>query len=127
MGLKESKKKNEWTRLVNSFQYAFEGIRNTFLNERNFQIHTFAACAVILFSVIFRISYNEWLIVLVLIGGMLALELINTAIEHIVDLLSPDFHPLAKAAKDASAAAVCVFAAISCMIGLLIFVPKLFL
>lgn len=125
MGLKE--RKNEWARLVNSFKYAYDGIRQTFLTERNFQFHTVAACAVIIFAVIFRLSFHEWLIVLVLIGGMLALELVNTAVEHIVDMISPKHHPLAKAAKDASAAAVCVYAAFSCMIGLLIFIPKILL
>ncbi|MBP1080712.1 undecaprenol kinase [Bacillus capparidis] len=112
---------------MNSFKYAFEGIRQTLLSERNFQIHTVAACVVIIFAAVYQISFHEWLIVLILIGGMLALELMNTAVEHIVDMVSPKHHPLAKAAKDASAAAVCVFAIISCMIGLLIFIPKIFL
>nr|WP_235732322.1 diacylglycerol kinase family protein [Mycoplasmopsis anatis] len=70
-------------------------------------------------------SIIEWMIIFLLIGGMFSLELLNTAIEHTVDLITDKHHPLAKAAKDAAAGAVCVFAVISCIIGLLIFLPKL--
>lgn len=72
-----------------------------------------------------RAEHSRMAVVLVLIGGMLALELLNTAIEHVVDLVTDQYHPLAKAAKDAAAGAVCVFAVISCIIGLLIFLPKI--
>lgn len=57
--------------------------------------------------------------------GMFALELVNTAIEHTVDLMTEERHPLAEKAKDAAAGAVCVYAAISVMIGLIIFLPKI--
>ncbi|WP_235732317.1 diacylglycerol kinase family protein, partial [Mycoplasmopsis anatis] len=70
-------------------------------------------------------SIIEWMIIFLLIGGMFSLELLNTAIEHTVDLITDKHHPLAKAAKDAAAGAVCVFAVISCIIGLLIFLTKL--
>lgn len=72
-----------------------------------------------------ELSIIEWMIIFLLIGGMFSLELLNTAIEHTVDLITDKHHPLAKAAKDAAAGAVCVFAVISCIIGLLIFLPKL--
>ena len=65
------------------------------------------------------------MILLFLIGGMLSLELMNTAIERAVDLITKDYHPLAKAAKDAAAGAVFVYALLSVIIGLIIFIPKI--
>ncbi|MDA7026901.1 diacylglycerol kinase family protein [Bacillus sp. CLL-7-23] len=126
MGFQDPPKQKEWQRLRKSFANAFNGIFLTFISERNFQIHTGAAILVIFCGFIFRLTALEWVVILILIGGMFALELINTAIEHAVDLITNENHPLAKAAKDAAAGAVCVFAAISCMIGLIIFIPKLF-
>ncbi|MCY8505892.1 diacylglycerol kinase family protein [Bacillus atrophaeus] len=118
--------KNEWHRLLKSFVHASRGILKTARSERNFQIHAAAACAVILCGFLVKINITEWAVVLILIGGMLSLELLNTAIEHTVDLVTDKQHTLAKAAKDAAAGAVCVFAVISCIIGLLIFLPKFF-
>lgn len=117
--------KNEWSRFLKSFVHAWRGIWKTARSERNFQFHIIAACAVILCGFLTGLSTAEWAVILILIGGMLALELVNTGIEHVVDLVTDQYHPLAKAAKDAAAGAVCVFAVISCIIGLLIFLPKI--
>lgn len=68
----------------------------------------------------------EWSIVVLLIGGMLALEMMNAAIERVVDLVTLENHPLAKHAKDLAAGAVLVYAISSVVIGLIIFVPKWF-
>ena len=68
----------------------------------------------------------ELMVVIVLIGGMLALEMFNSAIERVVDLATSELHPLAKQAKDMAAGAVLVFAVASAIIGLLIFLPKWF-
>ena len=68
----------------------------------------------------------EWFIVLILIGGMLSLELVNAAIERVVDLTTTEWHPLAKQAKDLSAGAVLIYAIVSALIGLLLFIPKWF-
>ncbi|MFN2745286.1 MULTISPECIES: diacylglycerol kinase family protein [Bacillus] len=126
MGFQDHHKQSEWIRLRKSFSHAFTGILKTFMSERNFQIHTGAAIVVIACGFIFRLTASEWAVILILIGGVLALELMNTAVEHAVDLFTKENHPLAKAAKDAAAGAVCVFAFVSCIIGLLIFLPKLF-
>ncbi|MBU8788379.1 MULTISPECIES: diacylglycerol kinase family protein [Bacillus] len=126
MGSQDPLKPNEWIRLKKSFSHAFAGIIKTFMSERNFKIHTGAAVIVIVCGFVFRLSVLEWAVMFILIGGMLALELMNTAVEHAVDLITKKSHPLAKAAKDAAAGAVCVFAAVSCIIGLLIFLSKLF-
>lgn len=119
-GLKLDKK-----RLINSFKYAFEGILQAYVGEQNLKIHTVIAILVIIFGFILKISYTEWLVCLVLIGLVLMAEFFNTSIEYLVDLVSPEIHPLAKATKDTASAGVLMMAIISAIIGLIIFVPKL--
>ncbi len=112
-------------RLINSFKYASEGIKQSYKGEQNLKIHTFIAILVIVFGFFLKISYFEWLVCLILIGLVLMTEFFNTAIEYVVDLASPRIHPLAKATKDTASAGVLIMAIISAIIGLLIFVPKL--
>ncbi len=112
-------------RLRNSFKYAGIGILQAFVGEQNLKIHTFMAILVILSGFILKITYLEWLICLILIGLVLMAEFFNTAIEYVVDLASPDFHPLAKAAKDTASAGVLMMAIISAIIGLIIFIPHI--
>ena len=112
-------------RLTNSFKYAFEGIVQAYIGEQNLKIHTVIACLVILFGLILKISYVEWLVCLILIALVLMAEFFNTSIEYLVDLASPEIHPLAKATKDTASAGVLMMAIISAIIGLIIFVPKL--
>lgn len=119
-GLKFDKK-----RLTNSFKYAFEGILQAYVGEQNLKIHTVIAILVIIFGFILKISYTEWLVCLILIGLVLMAEFFNTSIEYLVDLVSPEIHPLAKATKDTASAGVLMMAIISAIIGLIIFVPKL--
>ncbi len=111
-------------RLINSFKYAFQGIVQSYKGEQNLRIHTVIAILVIIFGFLFKISYLEWLTCLVLIGLVLMAEFINTSIEYVVDLVSPNPHPLAKAAKDTASAGVLMMAIISAVIGLVIFIPK---
>ena len=111
--------------LYKSFGYAFEGIFAGIRGERNMKIHCFAAVCVIMAGVLFHISVTEWCICLVLFGLILSLELVNTAIEAVVDLVTEDKKPLAKLAKDTAAGAVLIAAVMAAMAGLLIFVPKL--
>ncbi|AJK87104.1 diacylglycerol kinase family protein [Lysinibacillus fusiformis] len=108
---------------LRSFGYAFEGII-TASKEQNLKSHIVSAVIVILAGYFTGLSRTEWYIVLLLIALMFALEMINTAIERVVDLASPNLHPLAKQAKDIAAGAVLVFALFSAIIGLLIFLPK---
>lgn len=111
--------------LYKSFGYAFEGIFAGIRGERNMKIHSFAAVCVVVAGVLFHISVTEWCICLVLFGLILSLELVNTAIEAVVDLVTEDKKPLAKLAKDTAAGAVLIAAVMAAMAGLLIFVPKL--
>lgn len=123
--IKIKKLKLDKKRLTNSFKYAFEGILQAYVGEQNLKIHTVIAILVIIFGFILKISYTEWLVCLVLIGLVLMAEFFNTSIEYLVDLASPEIHPLAKATKDTASAGVLMMAIISAIIGLIIFVPKL--
>ncbi|MCM3387970.1 diacylglycerol kinase family protein [Ureibacillus chungkukjangi] len=112
-------------RLLKSFGYAFYGIW-TALREQNMRIHFISALIVIIAALLTGLTIGEWLIIIMAITLVIGTEMINTAIETLVDLASPDIHPLAKQAKDVAAGAVLVFAIASVIIGLLIFLPKWF-
>ena len=86
--------------LYKSFGYAFEGIGTCIKKERNMKIHCAAAILVVIAGVILKISSLEWCICLTLFGLIMALELVNTAVEAVVDLVTEERKPLAKIAKD---------------------------
>ncbi|OLS41650.1 diacylglycerol kinase family protein [Bacillus sp. MRMR6] len=110
-------------RLLKSFSFAIHGIGSAIQTERNMRIHLGSTVLVIVLSVFFSISKTEWLFILIAISGMFALELVNTAIERVVDLITEDYHPLAKQAKDIAAGAVFIYALVSVAIGAIIFWP----
>lgn len=111
--------------LYKSFGQAFQGIFNTIRTERNIKIHCAAAILVTIFGIWLQISKTEWMICFILFGLILALELVNTAVEATVDLFTEERKPLAKKAKDAAAGAVLIVAIFAAVIGILIFIPKL--
>jgi undecaprenol kinase len=111
-------------RLWKSFSYALTGIKTAIWTERNMRIHLCASIVVIGCSLFFSISKLEWLFVIAAIGGILSLELINTAIERVVDLVTEEYHPLAKQAKDIAAGAVFIYAITAVLIGIIIFFPR---
>lgn len=111
--------------LYKSFGYAFQGIFNTIRTERNIKTHCAAAILVTIFGIWLQISKTEWMICFILFGLILALELVNTAVEATVDLFTEERKPLAKKAKDAAAGAVLIVAIFAAVIGILIFIPKL--
>ncbi|MBY0122329.1 diacylglycerol kinase family protein [Bacillus sp. S/N-304-OC-R1] len=119
--------KDKKNSLVHSFGYALSGFKQAFIQERNLKIHFAASFIVIIMGFLFSISYLEWLFIVLAIGGMLSLELINSSVERIVDLVTEDYHPLAKAAKDMAAGAVFLYAIMSVIIGLIVFLPKIIL
>lgn len=112
--------------LLRSFFLAFSGVFHSIRHERNMRIHCAAAILVILCGFYFHLSAIEWMFILFAIGGVMSLELMNTAIERTVDLVTKEYHPLAKKAKDIAAGAVIVYAILSVIIGCIIFLPKLF-
>lgn len=113
-------------KLINSFKYAFRGIITALKKEQNMKIHFTIAICVILAGIILKISVIEWIICLILIGLVISLELVNTALEQTVDIAMPEINEKAKIAKDVAAGAVLVSAIISAIIGLIIFIPKIF-
>ena len=110
--------------LHKSFSYAFEGIFTCIRNERKMKIHIAVAALVVIAGWILGLSITEWCICLGLFGLVMALELVNTAVEAVVDLVTTERHPLAKIAKDTAAGAVLIAAIMAAIVGLLIFVPK---
>jgi undecaprenol kinase len=111
--------------LASSFKFGFEGIATAAARERNVQIHVAISVIVTISGFFFSINKYEWIAIILCIGGMISLEMMNTAIERTVDMYTEDFHPLAKQAKDIAAGAVLVFAIASVIIGLIIFLPKI--
>src|SRR5574344_1941093 len=104
-------------KLINSFKYAFEGISSSFKQEQNLKIHSFIMALVIICGFIFKINITEWLICILLFGIVISLELVNTAMEALCDLVMPDINPKVKIVKDVMAGAV--------LVGLIIFLPKI--
>jgi len=116
-------KKNH--KFILSFKYAFRGIYFTLRTQLNAKIHIFVALIVIFLGFLLKISNIEWCIILICIGIVLSAEIMNTAIEQIVDLVSPEYNKLAGNAKDAAAGAVLILAICSVIIGIIIFLPKI--
>ena len=112
-------------KLIKSFKYAFEGISTGIKKEQNMKIHMVIMILVIIFGILFKISKIEWIICIALFGLVISMELINTAIENTVDLITQEKHPKAKIAKDVSAGAVLITAITAAIAGLIIFVPKI--
>ena len=110
---------------IQSFGYAGRGIRIVFTTETNMKIHICIAILVLVGGYTFKISTVEWIVCLLCIGLVFGMEMVNTAIENIVDLVSPNHHPLAGKAKDIAAGAVLISAIISVIVGLLVFGPKI--
>ena len=110
---------------INSFKYAIEGIKATFKSQTNMKIHVTVMLLVIIAGIILKLDSSKWKICIILFYLVLAGELFNTAIEAIVDMVMPEFHPKAKLAKDAAAGGVLVLAIGAAIIGLMIFMPEI--
>ena len=118
--------KQEYKKIVNSFKYAIQGILSSFKTERNMKIHIFVMILVITAGILLKINRYEWIICVLCFAMVIGGELLNTAIETVVDIAMPYKNEKAKNAKDVSAGAVLVFAIGAAICGLIIFVPKIF-
>ncbi|MNZ68339.1 Undecaprenol kinase [compost metagenome] len=112
-------------RFFYSLMAAWAGIAFSIRNERHMRIHMAAAAVVCLLGLLLGLTLTEWAVILLAIGGVVCTEMINTAIEQAVNLASPEFHPIAKIAKDVAAGAVLIAAFLAAAIGLLILGPPL--
>ncbi|MGG1617776.1 diacylglycerol kinase family protein [Paenibacillus sp. NRS-1782] len=104
-----------------TFRYAAEGVMYALRTQLNMRIHVVMAFLVIAVGSSLRISRLDWLFVSMAIAMVIVAELINTAVEAAIDLISPDIHPLAKAAKDTAAGAVLLAAVFAVIIGIFVF------
>ncbi len=108
-----------------SVRHAFRGIVYAIRNERNFQIECVAAVAVIFLACFFPLSSIERTLIVFLAGWVMAFELINTAIERMLDIIKPNVHPYVRVVKDMAAGAVLVSSGVAVVIGLCVFLPHL--
>jgi len=110
--------------LLDSFRDAIVGIFTALREEKNMRIHFTLLLLLLFLSFYFRLDNLEWAVVLLAAGGVIGLEMLNSAIERAVDLVEPQFHPLAALSKRLAAGGVLVAALVAVVIGILIFWPK---
>ena len=110
---------------VESFGFAFNGLKILIREEHNARIHLLAVVCVTIAGFGFKISTPEWIAVVGAFGFVIAMEIVNSTIEGISDFISPEKHEMIKKIKDLSAAAVLVAAITAFIIGLIIFSPKI--
>lgn len=110
---------------IKSFGYAFNGIRLLVRYEHNAWIHFFAMLLVTGAGIFFQLSKEEWIAIVIVIGTVFCAEAINSAIEVLCDLVSPDYNETIKRAKDLAAGAVLLTAIAAAIVGLIIFIPKI--
>ena len=110
---------------IQSFKNAIKGIVHAFKHEKNIWIQSICAVAVIVVGVVFKTSTMEWIAIVGCIGIVFACEIMNTAIENMVDFISPEYHKKAGRIKDLAAGAVLVVAIMSAVVAAIIFIPKL--
>ena len=116
---------SEWAKFIAGFRHAFRGLWYALRTQRNARVQVCIAILAILLGVALHISSVEFAMVFVAITGVFIAEMFNTVFELCIDLASPDYHPLAKIAKDVAAGAVLLSAILSVVIGLFVFGPHL--
>lgn len=113
------------SKFFRSFKYAVRGINTVFKEEFNARVHFLAALVVIVLGFVLKVAWFEWIILILVMGGVFTMELINTSIEGLADLYSTELNPKIKKIKDLSAGAVLVASITALIIGLIIFLPKI--
>ena len=128
LDLRDNNPQKKWKNreFTASFEFALTGIITAFKEERNMRKHLVSAILVVLAGLIFRVSATEWLFLLMAVFLVIALEIVNSAIENVVDLASNyHFSMLAKNAKDMAAGAVLVVSCYAVITGMIVFIPKI--
>lgn len=115
----------DFWRLFRSFGYAFRGLEHAYKRDQNLRIHFFIAILVVIASIIFKVNTFEMGILGVMILLVMVTEMINTALERMVDLITKEHHEDAKIAKDVAAGMVFLTAVGSLIVGVLIFLPHI--
>jgi diacylglycerol kinase len=119
------KKPFSFTKRAKSFTYAFRGIGIFFKDTHNAWIHATAFVVALVLGIYFRISLDEWAVILLSSGLVFVSEAFNTALEVDLDLTSPDYHPYARDAKDIAVGAVLLSATTALIVGMFIFIPRI--
>lgn len=112
-------------RIFKSFKFSFDGLKYAYLHEQSLLLHLIAMIIIISCAIFFKITPIQWVITLVMGALILVAELINTSIEAVVDMVTEEFHPLAKVAKDTASAACFVADMTAFGMWLVVFVPKI--
>ena len=112
-------------KLIKSFSFAWNGLKICFASETNFKIHALLAIVVILLGIGLNISAVEWLIILFCIAFVVAMEMMNTSVEKLCDVVHEGIHPGIKAVKDIAAGAVLISVTCSLITGFVVFIPKI--
>ena len=110
-------------RLMKSFRYALKGLIKTFREEQNFRVQSVAGLAILILAAMFRITIQEWSLLIFVISLVLLMELSNSALERVTDILKPRISSYVMEIKDIMAAAVMLASIVSIIIGILIFFP----
>lgn len=110
--------------LIECFNCAFDGVKYSLKTQRNMRIHFLATVVVLMLALIFKLTKLELLVLFITIALVILTEMINTAIEVTIDLITEEYHPKAAAAKNVAAGAVLVAAVLAAIVGFLIFFPK---
>lgn len=111
---------------IASLEFALQGVRTVFKEERNMRTHVLMGALAILAGFLFQLNTMEWLWLLLVIFLVLIIEIINTAFENVVDMCTDfHFHPIGKKIKDMAAGAVLITACFALLVGSILFLPKI--
>jgi diacylglycerol kinase len=111
--------------LIESFQHAFAGLGRALRSQRNARIHVSVAIVVVILGLALNLDPTDWAVITITIAFVFVSELLNTVVEAAIDLVTTDYHPLAKQAKDVAAGAVLASAIAAVVVGLLVLGPPL--
>lgn len=112
-------------RYANDFKYAMDGLKSAYKNEQSMLLHLITMIVIFSLCIILKASTLEWAASVILLGLIAGMELVNTALEAVIDLISPGVHPLAKVGKDTASAAVGFFSCISFLFWCILFGPRI--
>lgn len=112
-------------RILFSIKYSIDGLIYAYANEKSLLIHGVLSIVLIVLGLLLHLSRTKWILILITLAVILAIELVNTAIEAVVDMYTTEFNPLAKIAKDCGSAATFVLVVVGIVISLSIYVPSI--
>ena len=110
---------------LKGFSYAIDGLKSAYKNEQSMTIHFFTTILIIILCIVLKATPIEWAISIVWLGLIAGMELINTALEAVIDLICPKIHPLAKIGKDTASGAVALLSCLAFLFWAILFGPRL--